>query len=78
MGVNINKRLNYQKTKRTVNIQQESCRKTKRTDKIITRIMPPDQKNFLYWGWYQQKSKSLEDHKNWQDATRILPQDHKN
>ena len=67
-------------------MQQESCRKTTRTDKITTRFLPPDQKNFLYGGGYQQKTKLPEDQKNWQDvtrilhkiATRILPQDQKN
>ena len=59
-------------------MQQESCQKTTRTDKITTRILPQDQKNFLYAGGYQQKTKLPEDQKNWQDVTRILPQDHKN
>ena len=78
LGVSISKRLNYQKTTRTGQMQQESCRKTTRTDKITTRILPPDQKNFLYGGGYQQRTKLPEDHKNWQDATRIWPQDQKN
>ena len=56
-------------------MQQESCRKANKTDKIITRILPPDQKIFFYGGGYQQKTKSPEDHNYLQDATRILPQD---
>ena len=54
-------------------MQQESCRKNTRNDKITTRILPPDQKNFLFGVGYQQKAKLLEDHKNWPDATKILP-----
>ena len=52
MGAGISKRLNYHKTTRTGKMQQESCRKTTRTDKITTRILPQDQKNFLYGGGY--------------------------
>ena len=53
-------------------MQQETCRKTNRSEKIITRTLPPDQKNLLYGGGYQQKIKSPEDHKIWEDATTIL------
>ena len=45
--MSISKRLNNQKTTRNDKKQQESCSKTTRTNKITTRILPPDQKNFL-------------------------------